>query len=592
MTDSSQDDQGKIFPRNLTARAAYQVPGNPAASRLEKTVANSYPGLEMHSRSLDNRFFPGLVFAFIDLRDNPPSTQDPARNGAKLLYVDNSDPAIYPPRNDDSVASKLYDDLTSGLSPATALGEGIWYLDQVEQAGKTIRMVESDGKTPLAGLYVWRLVRSLAPSGPVTITLRRRDVDNAEPVELTGWRRRYTDPETGVLDLAFKPGELGSSLCSPWTHDFRDCACHYWASNHPDIVHGVISEDEERLPDGRAANAVEAFTPLDWLRSDRSPAGRASVEDTIEKNRPYQLDHYEINHRWQELNFVLQNYEIGETYTPFERPDEATPYASAEEMVTALQEDLAPLEMVLLLEYLYARYTVKTPEECDLKSWPELADDVTAFRHSVMMVAAGEMNHLRWANQLLWGLYNAPGLGLDPADYKPILTPHKTIPSDTGWRPRALRQMDPQAIEDFLEIEEPSGYIEGAYARVVATLKQPQYPKHLYELAVRIDSDGVDHFSRFCWIKTRMQAYGKQDGKYPYLRDVTLNGDKTKDALDLFNNKLLPFLETTFSNFADGDFDEAGKELAQARTVMRELDTLADELAAKGFGIPFWEDDA
>jgi len=152
--------------------------------------------------------------------------------------------------------------------------------------------------------------------------------------------------------------------------------------------------------------------------------------------------------------------------------------------------------------------------------------------------------------------------------------------------------MEPQASEEFLEIEEPSGYIEGAYARVVATLKQPQYPKHLYELAVRIDSDGVDHFSRFNWVKSRMQAYRPQDGEYPYLRKVELNAEKTQEALDLFNDTLVPQLKTSFCEFAHGDFDEAGKELQKARACMRELDKQADALAAQGFGIPFWNDDA
>ena len=37
----------KIFPRNLTARATYQAPGNPVVTRLEDAVGNCYPGLEI-----------------------------------------------------------------------------------------------------------------------------------------------------------------------------------------------------------------------------------------------------------------------------------------------------------------------------------------------------------------------------------------------------------------------------------------------------------------------------------------------------------------------------------------------------------------
>ena len=44
---------GKIFPRNLTARAAHRVAGNPASTRLESGVGNCYPGLEFDHRNLD-----------------------------------------------------------------------------------------------------------------------------------------------------------------------------------------------------------------------------------------------------------------------------------------------------------------------------------------------------------------------------------------------------------------------------------------------------------------------------------------------------------------------------------------------------------
>ena len=50
----------KPQPVNLTARAAYLVPGNPAITRPEDAVANCYPGLELDIRNLDRRFFPGL----------------------------------------------------------------------------------------------------------------------------------------------------------------------------------------------------------------------------------------------------------------------------------------------------------------------------------------------------------------------------------------------------------------------------------------------------------------------------------------------------------------------------------------------------
>ncbi len=84
----------KIFPRNLTARAAKQVVGNPVNTRLESGVGNCYPGLEFDQRNLDRRFFPGLVFEFVSQAD--ADTPDSTRSGALLLRVELTDPELNP----------------------------------------------------------------------------------------------------------------------------------------------------------------------------------------------------------------------------------------------------------------------------------------------------------------------------------------------------------------------------------------------------------------------------------------------------------------------------------------------------------------
>ena len=71
----------RIFPRNLTARAAVQIVGNPVTTRLESGVGNCFPGLEFDHRNLDRRFFPGLIINFGVL---PPVLGD----------VDPGDPAL------------------------------------------------------------------------------------------------------------------------------------------------------------------------------------------------------------------------------------------------------------------------------------------------------------------------------------------------------------------------------------------------------------------------------------------------------------------------------------------------------------------
>ena len=86
--EAPPDMAKKIFPLNLTARAAYHVPGNPESTRLESGVGNCYPGLEFDHRNLDRRFLPGLEFEFV--------SSEPRLQGCRLLGVDLSDPGLSP----------------------------------------------------------------------------------------------------------------------------------------------------------------------------------------------------------------------------------------------------------------------------------------------------------------------------------------------------------------------------------------------------------------------------------------------------------------------------------------------------------------
>src|SRR5262249_23232406 len=165
------DNVKGIFPRNLTARADYLVPGNPIVTRPEDTVANCYPGLDLDVRNLDRRFFPGLVFEFVARRDPSSPYSEPTRYGAKLLYVDaRGDPDL---TRDTPEAQRLVAELKGAKGALLSNGKN-WYLDWIEQGIKRIGMywyrpapTQDDPQrrecalTPLDGLFVWRLVRSL-----------------------------------------------------------------------------------------------------------------------------------------------------------------------------------------------------------------------------------------------------------------------------------------------------------------------------------------------------------------------------------------------------------------------------------------------
>jgi hypothetical protein len=570
----------KVFPRNLTARADYQVPGNPTVTRLEDVVANCYPGLELDVRNLDRRFFPGLVFEFVARDDNSARYTEPRRYGAWLSYIDDLlDPDL---QLDTEEAKRL--SLALALKKGTLTAHGDWYLEWVEQKGKRLSMREHnpDGADlPLDGLYVWRLLRGLEP-GPLTIALRRRAEDAGDEVVLHGWRRRFTDPVTGVINGAYQPGELLQSLCSPWQHDFRDCACTYWASNHPDAVFQEIMPGEKTLPDGQPTAPLPANLRVDWLRADRSRQGTAAAQNTIAKNRPYQLDHFQINRAWQSLSVVLNNTEIGAVYIP-PRKDSAQPFATPEDLASELQNQLAPMEMALAIEYLYARFSVISPLEAEHSRWQTMKNDVTFIRHYLMLVAASEMQHLRWANELLWILWQE---GLIKS-YKPVLHPAKKVPDGKrGLRDTALRPLTRETLDHFTAVERPSGLLDGAYARVVATLRSPTYPRHAIELAERIDSDGILHYSRFREIESALRSYAKAEPP-PYLRKIHVGTQREAQAALTCYAELREKLATAYQANAERRYAAGGAAVAAARTRMDKLLAIGEELAAKGIGIPF-----
>jgi hypothetical protein len=575
---------GKVAPRNLTARAAYLVAGNPVVTRPEDAVANYYPGLELDGRNLDRRFFPGLVFDFIvDEGDNSEGDH----YGARLAYVDPyEDPEL---QADSDRARQLLLDLTEG-DKAERLSSGKWYLDWLKQDGNQVSVRD------LGGDRVWRLVRSLEPRD-LTIGLRRRDgtrLRKAErEIEFDGWRRRYTDWQTGVISTAYQPGELMQGLCSPWQHDFRDCACFYWASNHPDLVYGEISSREATLPDGRSSDPVRANTRLDWLRADRSSALVAAAHGSIPQNRPFQLDHHEVNASWQTLNIVLGNAEIRERHRP-RSSDEARPFRSRQELINHLRNKAAPLEMALAIEYLYAMFSLISSDEAKALSaaerrWPLLAGDVGLVRRRLMMIAISEMEHLRWANQLLWELHQQQPDGR----FRAVLRQASEIPlgRHRRARPHLLRPLTPDVLDEYIAVERPSGRIDGLYARIVTTLRRTDlgYPSHMAELAERIVSDGLHHESQFLQIRSALRAYIDKGPPYPYLRKLTLGSPRDSRVGPALGRlrEIIANLEAAYNRSARYQYAQSSTDVGRARGAMDDLLLIGERLAAQGIGIPF-----
>jgi hypothetical protein len=434
----------------------------------------------------------------------------------------------------------------------------------------------------LDGYTVWRFVRGLE-AGRLDIGIERRDAPAPGPapvVALRGYRRQYVN-QAGLFDEAFRPGEFTQSMCNPWTHDFRDCACHYWASNHPDVVIGgpLTPDDPSDAPDPSAA------LRLDWLRR-KDGSSEVSAAATIGENRRYQIDHYEINQTWENLPFVLEAHEIHRAYRP-PAPVWGAPHQNAAWLITELQNELAGMEMALVIEYLYALFSLRHPDEATDPRWPSLADDLRAVRQMVLMVAVSEMTHLRWVNQMLW-LLDRHGVNPNGWHYKPIVTWATRI-KVADDRPTTLAPLTPETLDGFIDLERPSGYLTGVYEKCVATLADAtQYPQAVLDIALRIDGEGTEHFRNFGNVKRILSKYPQaEDGGYPYLRPVVVSRTaETHVALSLFD-VLRQRLGEAYAAEAKEDMPAAEAGIADARAAMVVLQTSAEDLASRGFGIPF-----
>jgi hypothetical protein len=570
----------RIIPLNLPAGLEKETAGNPVISRLESSPANCFPGLDADVRNLDRRFFPGLVFDFVNLVESEPMV---AARGAQVAEVDLTDPDLQ--SADTALRSKLLE-VKKLLDNKTAI-----LLDSITDGNghKISLLIPAEGNgeaTPLDGNFAWRVVRSVEP-GPLTIFLSKLTGDKrVHLMELEGERRIYQN-ESGEFSAAYQPGELTQSLCSPWQHDFRDCACTYWASNHPDIVLAAHPADISEMSEpGKSADRAES--PVVWMRSrlDRPMAPQKTGDATW----GLEMDHYEINQRWRELSFVLEGREQPAPWTETEVGE--APPLPARDLIPKLKE-LAGIEQALALEYLYARYTARFYDEDEN---PQDHQSSVFIAHELLNVAISEMMHLRWVNQVLRELQKLDGR----KDPEPELRVAKKVPEgildekksrhssprfQVNMRDVAELPID-EAIIEFVAAEAPSGSIEGQYARIRSRLKLG-WPKEgnvrpdLIGLVDRIIGDGVDHYAHFRQIEALLRRPDKEALVKP-LEKLKPADPNFRKAERLYAG----IMQNLRSAFKQGD--GAAQAAGAAHQKMRELDTLATELAkTKGKAIPF-----
>jgi len=579
------DTPHKIYPRNLTARAAYVVTGNPMSTRPESGVGNSYPGLEYDLRNLDKAFFPGLRFDFH--RDD----------GAILRSVDD--------RSDAAAAGLARADLT----PVT--GTGRLYLWAV--LGRTAPVKNPD-EIPLqlfnglGGLDVWARVHDLAPgriailigpypgqgaqipNGAVTALrgrldakrhLVRRDLAGALAwAVLVGERARYLD-DAGVIDPeVYDPGDLTRSLCVPWQYDFRDCGCFYWASNKPDLV--------------ASADGSEPY--LNFQRRDRGVV--PDLRPPANQDWPAVRDAAEIDYAplieggWNDLAIVLNDRE-STMFNPapvmHRRPKSLT-------QVKKELRYLATVEHAVSVEYLYAHYSINTPyaiDEAALEDLPEtysfdqraprVPANLTAQQTRIFIaameifrIAVDEMRHLHWANEALFILSEPPECGRA-----------RTFGAINGLPKHfKLQPLTPEQLQWFIDVEKPSqvkqdqqGTVDGMYVWLLDSIERApqQFPQaeRLIELLKLIIDEGGGHYHRFLRVQEQLRGIPPRDYLIQARTDPGARVEAMLDLSDAYYANLLTALQLSFSAGEHSD----GQLLNQSRRFMYGLHDINHQLA-------------
>ena len=535
----------KLSPRNASAERLFgRAAGNPVTSRPEAGIGNCFPGLECDLRNLERRFFPGLE---VDIQDNAVQivSVDPASApvGLRATYV------------------KMLADLNAGRKLSVATLTSVFGPRFPKAKTLTIASL-NPGEPPDA----WTAVR-LIPEG-MSVSLQFKPPRGSalpNPTVLTGLRAKYLD-DNGALAEMFEPGEITQSLCSPWTHDFRDCACFYWASNHPDIA--LPSKPATETATGTAWDQK-----VQWERTDRreSPAPPPAREDDGPST---EMAHLEINARWQELDFVLEGREQRLPYAPSGFPDNVAALPNG--VVEQHLRYAAGVELGVIQEYLAAVFSLDPNAGAPGSA---LRDAVTSARAELMRVALSEMRHLRLVNDMLQAWLQARGQPFTPA-----LAVAATVPQveDGSQRPLALRILTADVLQEFINIEQPSLAVDGLYARLYKTFKM-QGLAQLTATTRSIMSDGAGHHETFLFIQEWLTP---QDPNL-YLRKLLPSDGDARAAP--FRGKYLELLRALRTAYSAG-LPGGGAQVNAARDLMlgaTGIEGLAEGLATNNLLLSF-----
>ena len=591
-------------PRNLTAAAYDQRIANPPAAHIKDSVSNTAPGLEFDERTIEKHAFPGLVLEFQrQSQDESPDfpvvrTIDQAQtasvDGSTGILTFPTDDRNYlfvyairslDPRSPDIY--RFYDFGTRDSPFVLDCWNAIRNLPCRE--GQHIALLIGRGGLP-DDKVPWEQAKAafgaLSPAKASNQQFPEKPSRRNKLVWAVLVQRRapLEDPDTGLLFPNVPPGDLQSTMCTPWHYDFRDCHCYYWASARPDMVSG-------EGPEERNVHFMRKRKPV-WEKIPIPPEVWGADPDKPEqakKQREALWNHVETINDWETLPVVLNNTEVRSRYRT---------------VVEKLQV-LAGIEHGLAVEYLYAYQSVD-PDFTTAEGEP-LGQQA---REVLRRIATDEMRHFRWVNEILELLRQETGgsgiKAIADVDERimTIIDRAGNYGPNFDWRNFELRPLDVATLDWFIRVEKPSRQVrtdeqlEGLYISVVREIGKDVEEKgehsafgnsatvqKILGLVKLIIEEGDGHYRQLADLRHRL--FGRADSS-EHLRAQKADPppgqiERARHISDSCYHALLFGLGRMFLR---GD-DEDGRRLQQLVDLMKRMDELNDYLARLGYPAEF-----
>jgi hypothetical protein len=245
----------KIEPRNKMAQVLHRATGNPVNTLPISAISNCFPGLEYDFKNFWRRAFVGIVL--LEWDNYVVEVEDKQYKGLlhhRLLTVDGR----------PVVTTTSGPQIPGGtVVPLPAGAPGVVTMEWSNSLAYVMRR---------QGHEVHCQFSAETSDAPIPVP---SDASQLLGVDMTV--RTMLEPDVvAIAEGTLHPGELTQGLCSPWQHDYRECACYYWPASRPDYVNVEPGVDGVSRGDNWMSKGDR---PGEYILDDRRDSRLVTYED-------------------------------------------------------------------------------------------------------------------------------------------------------------------------------------------------------------------------------------------------------------------------------------------------------------------------